>query len=80
MKAASLDEVPRLRDHANLATMGRYERQSGVLSEGNLDGWQDQPRAAGIRAEAFERLCGRSPAGPGRVSLTQQAEGTVTRT
>jgi hypothetical protein len=35
--------------------MGRYERQYGVLAEGSLDGWRDQPRAAEISAEEFER-------------------------
>ncbi|MFF3340407.1 hypothetical protein [Streptomyces flavidovirens] len=54
--AASLEEVLRLRDHADLAAMGRYERQYGVLAEVVLDGWQDQPQAAEISAEEFERL------------------------
>lgn len=43
--AASLEEVLHLRDHADLAAMGRYERQYGVLTEGPVDGWQDQPQA-----------------------------------
>jgi hypothetical protein len=54
--AASSEEVLRLRNHADLAAMGRYERRFGVLSEGSLDGWQDQPQAAEISAEEFERL------------------------
>lgn len=54
--AASLEEVLHLRDHADLAAMGRYERQYGVLAEGLLDGWQDQPEAVEISAEEFERL------------------------
>ncbi|MFF4214622.1 hypothetical protein ACFYZE_35940 [Streptomyces sp. NPDC001796] len=54
--AASLEEVLHLRDHADLAAMGRYERQYGVLAEGPVDGWQDQPEAAEISAEEFERL------------------------
>ncbi|MGW4200945.1 hypothetical protein [Streptomyces sp. NPDC004726] len=54
--AASLAEVLHLRDHADLAAMGRYERQYGVLAEGPVDGWQDQPQAAEISAEQFERL------------------------
>jgi hypothetical protein len=53
--AASLAEVVHLRDHADLASMGRYERQYGVLVEGPMDGWQDQPQAAEISAEEFER-------------------------
>ncbi|WP_329579564.1 hypothetical protein [Streptomyces sp. NBC_01361] len=56
MTAASLEEVLHLRDHADLAAMGRYEQQYGVLAEGPMDGWQDQPEAAGISAEEFERL------------------------
>ncbi|WP_030931141.1 hypothetical protein [Streptomyces sp. NRRL B-24720] len=54
--AASLEEVLHLRDHADLAAMGRYERQYGVLAEGRMDGWQDEPRVAEISAEEFERL------------------------
>lgn len=54
--AASLEEVLYLRDHADLAAMGRYERQYGVLAEGSLDGWQDQPHAAEISPEEFEQL------------------------
>ncbi|MFD9880994.1 hypothetical protein ACFWZT_05980 [Streptomyces alboflavus] len=54
--AASRAEVLHLRDHAGPAAMGRYERQYGILAEGPLDGWQDQPRAAEISAEEFERL------------------------
>ncbi len=54
--AASLEEVLHLRDHADLAAMGRYERQYGVLAEAVLSGWQDQPQAAEISAEEFESL------------------------
>jgi len=54
--AASLEEVLHLRDHADLAAMGRYERQYGVLAEGSLDGWQDEPQAAEISVEEFEQL------------------------
>lgn len=54
--AASLAEVLHLRDHADLAAMSRYERQFGVLAEGPVDGWQDQPVAAEISAAEFERL------------------------
>lgn len=54
--AASLEEVLHLRDWADLAAMGRYERQYGVLAEGPVDGWEDQPEAAKISAEEFERL------------------------
>ncbi|MFB6608308.1 hypothetical protein ACFCXR_38280 [Streptomyces noursei] len=54
--AACLEEVLHLRDHADLAAMDWYERQYGVLAEGSLDGWQEQPHAAGIPAAEFERL------------------------
>jgi hypothetical protein len=54
--AASLEEVLHFRDHADLAAMGRYERQYGVLAEGSMNGWRDQPQAAEISAEEFERL------------------------
>ncbi|WP_370102502.1 hypothetical protein [Streptacidiphilus sp. MAP12-20] len=54
--AASLAEVLHLRDHADLAAMSRYERQFGVLAEGRMEGWQDQPEAAEISAAEFERL------------------------
>ena len=54
--AASLKEVLRLRDHADLATMQRYEQQFGVLAEGNLDGWQEQPRVEEITQGEFERV------------------------
>jgi len=54
--AASLEEVLYLRDHADLAAMGRYERQYGVLAEGPLDGWKNQLQAAEVSGEEFERL------------------------
>ncbi|MFF9128384.1 hypothetical protein ACF09J_34955 [Streptomyces sp. NPDC014889] len=54
--AASLEEVSHLRGHADLAAMGRYERQYGVLAEGSLEGRQDQPQAAEISVEEFEKL------------------------
>ncbi|WP_432197655.1 hypothetical protein [Streptomyces sp. bgisy027] len=54
--AASLEEVLHLRDHADLAAMGRYERQYGVLAEGSLEGWQEQPQAAEISAKEFDGL------------------------
>lgn len=56
--AASLQEVLHLRDHADLAAMTRYERRYGILADAPLDGWQDQPGAAEITAEEFERLWG----------------------
>lgn len=54
--AASLEEVLELRDRADLAAMGRYERQYGVLVEGSLAGWEDHLQAAAISAEEFEEL------------------------
>ncbi|MGW4376262.1 hypothetical protein ACWEJ7_21655 [Streptomyces albidoflavus] len=56
--AASLKEVLHLRDHADLAAMTRYERRYGILADAPLDCWQDQPGAAEITAEEFERLWG----------------------
>ncbi|MET7639086.1 hypothetical protein [Streptomyces sp. NPDC005438] len=53
--AASLAEVVDLRDHADLAAMGRYERRYGVLAEGPTDGWWDLPRTSEISEEEFER-------------------------
>ncbi|MBB6119684.1 hypothetical protein [Nocardiopsis algeriensis] len=58
--AASLKEVLRLRDHGGLGAMNRYERRYGVLAEGGLDGWQEQPQADGISAEEFDRLWDRA--------------------
>ncbi|MBB5102620.1 hypothetical protein [Streptomyces spectabilis] len=54
--AASLAEVLHLRGHADLAAMARYEERYGVLAEGPVDGWQEQPRATEISAAEFERL------------------------
>lgn len=56
MTAASLAEVLHLRDHAGPAATGRYEQRYGVLADAVLEGWRDQPRAAEISAEEFERL------------------------
>lgn len=53
--AASLEEVPYLRDHADLAAMQRYEQRFGVLCEGSLDGWQKQPRVEEMTRGEFER-------------------------
>ncbi|MFE7445745.1 hypothetical protein ACFU7X_35455 [Streptomyces chartreusis] len=54
--AACLEEVLHLRDGADIAAVGRYERQYDVLAKGPVDGWEDQPEAAEISAEEFERL------------------------
>ncbi|MFF8565860.1 hypothetical protein ACF06N_12980 [Streptomyces albidoflavus] len=58
--AASLQEVLHLRDHADLAAMTRYEQRYGTLADAPLDGWQDQPGAAEITEEEFERLWARA--------------------
>lgn len=60
--AASLEEVLHLRDHADRAAMGSYERHYGVLAEAVLDGWQDPPQASEISAEEFELFVGRGQA------------------
>jgi hypothetical protein len=55
--AASQEAVLRLRDHADLPAMGRYERHYGVLAEGPMDGRQGQPQAAEVfSALEFELL------------------------
>ncbi|MEU7373209.1 hypothetical protein [Streptomyces albidoflavus] len=54
--AACLREVLHLRDHAGPAAMVRYEQRYGILADAPLDGWQDQPGAAEITGEEFERL------------------------
>ncbi|MFI7345303.1 hypothetical protein ACIBSR_03395 [Streptomyces sp. NPDC049936] len=54
--AVSLEEVLHLRDRDDLAAMAQYERQFGVLAEGHMDGWRNQPQAAEISVEEFERL------------------------
>lgn len=56
MTAASLEEVLSLRDHGDLGAMSRYERRYGVLAEGGLDGWREQPHAREISAREFDRL------------------------
>lgn len=56
VKAASLEEVLHLRDHGDLGAMNQYEQRYGVLAEGSLDGWQEQPHANEISAEEFDRL------------------------
>ncbi|WP_285759832.1 hypothetical protein [Nocardiopsis ansamitocini] len=48
--AASLAEVAHVRDHADRAVMGRYERQYGVLADGHR-------RVAGA-APGSRDLCG----------------------
>lgn len=54
--AASWEEVLRLGDHGGLGAMSRYERQYGVLAEGSLDGWREQPHTNEISAQEFGRL------------------------
>jgi hypothetical protein len=54
--AASLAEVLHLRDHADAAAMRRYEQRFGVLAEGEVEGWRDQPLAIEVSAEEFELL------------------------
>ncbi|WP_237492226.1 hypothetical protein [Streptomyces sp. YIM 132580] len=39
-----------------IETMSRYEGQFGVLAEGPMDGWQNQPQAAEVSVEEFVRL------------------------
>ncbi|KOU09242.1 hypothetical protein ADK86_01735 [Streptomyces sp. NRRL F-5755] len=76
--AASLEEVLHLRDHADIPAMLRYEHRYGVLAEGPLDGWQDQPHAAELTAEEFDRLWAVARRTlEGRAGLTEPAEPAV---
>ncbi|MFE5039104.1 SpoIIE family protein phosphatase [Streptomyces sp. NPDC056683] len=52
-----------LRDHADPAAAFRYERQYGVLAEGPLEGWQDQPQGAPNLRGGVRAVVGRSTAG-----------------
>ncbi|MFJ6760672.1 MULTISPECIES: hypothetical protein [unclassified Streptomyces] len=52
--AASLDEVLRFEERADVATMSRYEQRYGLVTEGRLTGWEGAPHAGAISAEAFE--------------------------
>uniref|UniRef100_A0AAU2JK90 Uncharacterized protein n=1 Tax=Streptomyces sp. NBC_00049 TaxID=2903617 RepID=A0AAU2JK90_9ACTN len=54
--AASLDEVLRFQERADIATMSRYERRYGLVAEGRLTGWEESPGAGAISAEAFETV------------------------
>lgn len=53
--AASLEEVLRLQERSDIATMSRYEQRYGLLAEGRLTGWEESPRAGAISADEFER-------------------------
>ncbi|MFG2985700.1 hypothetical protein ACGFYQ_31335 [Streptomyces sp. NPDC048258] len=54
--AASLEEVLRLQERADIATMGRYEQRYGFVAEGRLTGWEEAPDAGTISAGEFERV------------------------
>ncbi|MFB6620430.1 hypothetical protein ACIGFK_13880 [Streptomyces sp. NPDC085524] len=54
--AASLDEVLRFQERADIATMSRYEQRYGLVAEGRLTGWETTPGAGAIPAEEFERV------------------------
>jgi len=56
LTAASIEEVVRIRDGADLAAMRRYEQQFGVLAETVLDGWRDAPGAEEITEAEFEQV------------------------
>ncbi|MER6516590.1 hypothetical protein ABT246_06930 [Streptomyces sp. NPDC001553] len=56
MTAASLEEVLRLQERADIATMSRYKQWYGLVTEGRLTGWEEAPRAGEISAEEFERV------------------------
>ncbi|MFB7182552.1 hypothetical protein ACFCYI_33170 [Streptomyces sp. NPDC056257] len=52
--AASLDEVLRFQERADIATVSRYEQRYGRVTEAVLTGWEESPRAGALSAEAFE--------------------------
>ncbi|MFJ9869913.1 hypothetical protein [Streptomyces sp. NPDC101165] len=54
--AASLEEVLRYQERAEIAVMSRYEQRYGLVAEGRLTGWEAAPRAGTISAEEFERV------------------------
>jgi hypothetical protein len=54
--AASLEEVLRFQERADIDTMSRYEQRYGLVAEGRLTGWEEAPRAGTISAEEFERV------------------------
>ncbi|MFE6834994.1 hypothetical protein ACFVFI_09165 [Streptomyces sp. NPDC057705] len=56
MTAASLEEVLRYQERADIDTMSRYEQRYGLVAEGKLMGWEEAPRADAISAEEFERV------------------------
>ena len=53
--AASLEEVLRLQERADTATMSRYEQCYGVVAEGRLTGWEKASSVDVISAEEFEK-------------------------
>ncbi|WP_432844828.1 hypothetical protein ACQPXB_26640 [Amycolatopsis sp. CA-161197] len=54
--AASLDEVLHIRDHGDLGDMQAYERQYGVLAEGDVRGWGEADQVVEISGAEFERV------------------------
>ncbi|WP_063754857.1 hypothetical protein [Streptomyces sp. NRRL F-2580] len=52
--AASLDEVLRFQERADIATVSRYEQRYGRVTEAGLAGWEEAPHAGTLSAEAFE--------------------------
>jgi hypothetical protein len=54
--AASLEEILRLQERADIPTMSRYEQRYGIVSEGRIPGWGETLRADAISAEEFERV------------------------
>ncbi|MEV8537258.1 hypothetical protein [Streptomyces sp. NPDC051211] len=56
LTAASLEEVLRFQERADIATMSRYEQRYGLVAEGRLTGWEETSLAGAISAEEFERV------------------------
>ncbi|WFB10470.1 hypothetical protein LRS74_28115 [Streptomyces sp. LX-29] len=54
--AACLAEVMHARDHGGFSAVDRYEGRYGVVAEGPVGGWEDQPEATEITQAEFEQL------------------------
>ncbi len=54
--AASLEEILRLQERADIPTVSRYEQRYGRVFEGRITGWEKALGADAISAEEFERV------------------------
>ncbi|WIX75882.1 hypothetical protein QRX50_30940 [Amycolatopsis carbonis] len=56
MTAATLNEVLHIRDHGAPGDMQAYERQYGVLAEGDVRGWGKSDQVVKVSGADFERV------------------------